>query len=109
MYNILSSAYAETTCVDVCMAIPMCPALFLIVSNSGSKSRINNSGDSGQPCLVPRATAYSFEMCVPVRALAVGLVIITMGYRFLFSRAQRAVGRHSSTPVHIHQTKLPTR
>ena len=74
MYSIMSPANSDsfTSCFPIC--IPFISFSSLIVMTRTSKTMLNNSGESGHPCLVPdlRGNAFSFS---PLRMMfAVGLL-----------------------------------
>ena len=72
MYNIMSSANSENLTYFP-MSVPFISFSSLIVVARTSTTILNNSGESGQPCLIPnlRGNTFSFS---PLRIMfAVGL------------------------------------
>ena len=63
MYSIMSSANSDRCTYSFPICIPFISFSSLIAITRTSKTMLNNSGESGHPCLVPdlRGNAYSFS------------------------------------------------
>ena len=63
MYSIMTSASSDSFSSSFPICIPFISFSTLIAMAKTSKTMLNNSGESGHPCLVPdfRGNAFSFS------------------------------------------------
>ena len=73
MYSIMSSANSDCFSSSFLIWIPFISFFSLIAVAKASKTMLNNSGESGQPCLVPDLSRNAFSFSPPKTMLAVGL------------------------------------
>ena len=73
MYNIMSFANSDSLTSFLPIWIP-CISLFCLIAVARSPSNmLNNSGESGHPCLVPNLRGKAFSFSLLSMMLAVGL------------------------------------
>ena len=80
MYSIMSSANSDNFTSSFLVWIPFISFFSLIAVGKTSKTMLNNSGQSGQPCLVPDLSGNCFSFS-PLRTMfAVGLSYMALLY-----------------------------
>ena len=73
MCSIMSSAKSDRFTFSFLIWIPFISFLSLIVVAKTSKTMLNKSGESGQPCLVPDLSGNGFSFSPLRTMLALGL------------------------------------
>ena len=73
MYSIMSFANSDSFSSSFLIWIPFISFSSLIAVAKASKTMLNNSGESGQPCLVPDLTGNGFSFSPLRMTFTVGL------------------------------------
>uniref|UniRef100_A0A5G2RNI3 Uncharacterized protein n=2 Tax=Sus scrofa TaxID=9823 RepID=A0A5G2RNI3_PIG len=73
IYSIMSSAYIDCFTSSVPVSRPFISFVCLIAVPRTSRSMLNNSGESGHPCLVPDLSGKAFSFSPLSIIFAVGL------------------------------------
>ena len=80
MYSIMSSANSDSFTSSFPVCIPFISFSSLIAVAKNSKTMLSNSGESGQPCLVPdlRGNGFSFSPLRTMLAVSVTYMAFIM-------------------------------